>query len=605
VGGGRSSGGGGGFLEFPIPSLGSIHSIRSARSTASCNGIEHSTKSAGYFVVQVDPFRGTVGGADPGIRTGGDATVDDSMSDGDVRAEGNGGRSLREKLDALLHKSACVLLAMSIVLAPSFYGSTRIWTMRWLAGVLTLVTLCGLGSSWCGRRLRAVPSRAGTAVVFLLVAGWLVTLSGPVLAPDPFGAGHFAELSARWPGSFVARAQTEAMWLISGLFGVFLALVDPATAGLSRMRFYRLMAITGSAVGTLGIVQAMTGSQGPFWSREETPVASAYFATFFEESVGVAFVSLVWPMAAGGLMGRIGDSEGEAKPLFGAIVPWAGMVVAGWLALAVIGSLSGLLIGGALVILLGIWLLWRVPSMRLRVYGIQCGGVAGLCAVVSTMGALVVGKSPDFHSHWTRLQSTLVAERTRAAEQAPASFGVRADGLILSEDNPSDPNFSKAQRQKLMVASWKMIPQSGLLGFGPGSWRQSFPHFTDDALLRSHYLPMQFAHHDYLQGLVEWGVLGTIAWSVLFLGGIWAGVYRLRRYRSKGGRIGEKEGMIAGALAGLCGVLACAWWSFPLQVPAIQLYVAVTLGLLWSAGERRGWSRGEQPQDVIPKPGAT
>jgi O-antigen ligase len=150
-----------------------------------------------------------------------------------------------------------------------------------------------------------------------------------------------------------------------------------------------------------------------------------------------------------------------------------------------------------------------------------------------------------------------------------------------------------------------MIPQAGLLGFGPGAWPRSYPHFTDDALLRTYYLQMQFAYNDYLQVLVEWGVLGTMAWAVLFAGGIWGGVYRLRRYRSKGGRIGEKEGMIAGALGGLLGVLICAWWYPPLQVPSVQLYVAVLLGILWSAGERRGWSRGEGGQEVVSKAGAT
>jgi uncharacterized membrane protein YccC len=62
--------------------------------------------------------------------------------------------------------------------------------------------------------------------------------------------------------------------------------------------------------------------------------------------------------------------------------------------------------------------------------------------------------------------------------------------------------------------------------------------------------------------------------------------------------------MIAGTLAGLLGVLICAWWYPPLQAPAVQLYVAVLLGILWSAGERRGWSLDEA-EDVIPKTSAT
>jgi O-Antigen ligase len=524
------------------------------------------------------------------------------MSGVDVRADLEGGKSWRELGAVRLQETACVLLVGALVLAPCLYGSTRVWTMRLLAGVLTVVAGCWFGSGWCGRRLQGLPGRAVTVVVFLLVAGWLKALIGPVMAPDAFGVEHFAELAGRWPGSFISRNPVEAMWLMSGLLGAFLLVVDMATTGAWRTRFYRLVVVTGSVLVLLGFLQVVTGARGIFWREEARPAASAFFATFFEESVGVAFVSLVWPLAAGGLLGRLSVSGALSKAEWRITAIWGAMVAVGWLGLVAMGSLLGLAVGGALAMLLAVWLLWRVPRVLLRSYFLRAGLVGGACALILAAGWLVGGKALAFHSHWSRLQAVLATERPEEAGEV--TFGVGPDGLILSDENPTDPDFAQRQRQKLLMVPWKMIPKSGLLGFGPGSWATAFPRGSDDALLRSHYLSMQFVHHDYLQALVEWGILGVAAWVILFLGGIRAGVYRLRRYRSKGGRIGEKEGMIAGALAGLCGVLVCAWWSFPLQVPSIQLYVAVVLGLLWSAGERQGWSRGEGAQDVIPKPAA-
>jgi hypothetical protein len=444
-------------------------------------------------------------------------------------------------------------------------------------------------------------NRVVAVVVFLFVAGWLAVVAGPPWVGDPFSVEHLAWLAARWPGSVVDRVPVEVMGLLSGLLGAFLLVIDPATNVQWRAGIYRLMARTGSAVLALGSLQVLTGARGIFWRAEAMPVGSAFFATFFEEEIGVAFATFVWPLAAGGLIGRLGVAGTLTRREWAASSIWGVMVIVGWLAVAVTGSLRGLAISGVLLSMFVAWVLWRVPSMSLRIYGKRGGAVAGLAGMVAVAGALAVGKSPAFHSQWTRLQAILAAESAAVQGEAVHRFGVRPDGLILSDEKPTESDFASRQRQKLREVPVRMLSQSGLLGFGPGSWVLAFPHFTDDALLRSHYLSMQFAQNDYLQSLVEWGVLGTAAWAILILGGISAGLYRLRRYRSKGGRIGEKEGMVAGSMVGLCGVLGWAWWSFPLQVPAIQLYAALVLGLLWAAGERQGWSGGERPQDVISK----
>ncbi len=132
----------------------------------------------------------------------------------------------------------------------------------------------------------------------------------------------------------------------------------------------------------------------------------------------------------------------------------------------------------------------------------------------------------------------------------------------------------------------RMIPQAGLLGFGPGSWTGSYSHFTTDPFMRTFFLGIQFANEDYLQTVVEWGLLGALAWAILAFGGLWCGVKRLARYRLNGNDICEEEGLIVGALFSLTGVFIHALIDFPLQIPSIQLYVMVLLGLLWSSDSK-------------------
>ena len=100
-----------------------------------------------------------------------------------------------------------------------------------------------------------------------------------------------------------------------------------------------------------------------------------------------------------------------------------------------------------------------------------------------------------------------------------------------------------------------------------------------------HGLPVQFAHQDYLQTLTEWGWLGGIAWAVLVFGGLGVSLTRLRTARLRPCTI--EEGLLAGAWVALAGVMIHALVDFPLQIPSIQLYTAVLVGITWS---RRGAS---------------
>ena len=133
---------------------------------------------------------------------------------------------------------------------------------------------------------------------------------------------------------------------------------------------------------------------------------------------------------------------------------------------------------------------------------------------------------------------------------------------------------------------WSMHTDAGLWGFGPATFRLAFPlyikHLGYDFIQN-----WRFAHEDYLQAVIEWGWIGAGAWAVLFGGGIAAGIFGYWRRGSLLARF-DRIFLFTVVLA-LFGLALHATVDFPLQIPSLQLYAAVYLGIAWGS---RSWTRG-------------
>ena len=143
----------------------------------------------------------------------------------------------------------------------------------------------------------------------------------------------------------------------------------------------------------------------------------------------------------------------------------------------------------------------------------------------------------------------IVSERARARwSQLP---------LLLHRDNP---------RLLAWQASLRMLPDAGPWGIGPANFKFAFPHYTaglDRVAVAGFW---EHAHQDYLQTAIEWGWCGFVLWGLLI-----------------GGALRQGRGLIhRSALLGAAGLLLHALMDYPLQIPALQLYAAGWLGLLWS-----------------------
>jgi len=152
-------------------------------------------------------------------------------------------------------------------------------------------------------------------------------------------------------------------------------------------------------------------------------------------------------------------------------------------------------------------------------------------------------------------------------------------------ENLSENIFSDARWLAASVAV-RTLPEVGLFGFGPGTFRVVFPLYNDVSSARAAGF-WRFLHEDYLQTAMEWGWLGSVLWATVFFGGM---IVAIRHYRSPDVRSWSprRRLLLPLVVIALAGVALHALVDFPLQIASIELYVATYLGLCWGSALWKG-----------------
>ena len=125
------------------------------------------------------------------------------------------------------------------------------------------------------------------------------------------------------------------------------------------------------------------------------------------------------------------------------------------------------------------------------------------------------------------------------------------------------------------------LPDAGLFGFGPGTFRVVFPTYNIGSV---NQVPgtWRFLHEDYLQTLLEWGWLGCSLWGLLCFGGIMVGI-RSNNKNARRDWTTRRRVLQPLVIIALVGVALHALVDFPFQIESIQLYVATYLGICWGS----------------------
>jgi hypothetical protein len=432
----------------------------------------------------------------------------------------------------------------ALLYAPWAYGATTSASIRvtnWiLLAALVLWTIELLVS---GRRPRFRKLLLFLTGALVCVGGWMVFNAKSLYDSDFLVFVPLGNFAPPLTGS--VDYAISAAWMIRGtlLLGTVLFIADVSQSNRWLLRLSYVIGLVGGSVAFLGLLQKATGAQMIFWQPPPPPElwVTTFFATYYYHGNAGAFLNLVWPLSAGLVIRAFSRRD---RPGMRAIWIIILIVTIG----GVLANTSRMAQIVALLLIVTICVQFG-PALVRNLSGTQKSvAIAGVLAILLAMIAVAQA---------THLEQPL--NRWKAQSQ-------RIGG--------------DARWQAFHVAMGA-LPDAGLWGFGPGTFRVVFPTYN---LGSTNEAPgtWRFLHQDYFQTLIEWGWLGSILWGLFFVGGITVGILSYNK-RAKRDWTPRRRVMQPLVITALLGVALHALLDFPLQIESVQLYVATYLGLCWGS----------------------
>jgi O-antigen ligase len=453
----------------------------------------------------------------------------------------------------------------ALALAPLDFGSTRTVPFHLLV-LLVAASGCAWAASLPGPSQPALPweMMLGGALVAASVLAWELWLPRPSL-PD-FTLKHFQQISWRWPRSLVPSDRSWTLaWCAAAALAVP-ALFQLSSEPSTRRGFALVMVACGVAVAVLGLLQNATHARGIYWERGPR-MPGAFFGPFYHHTSAGAYLNSVWPLAAG----LAADCFRRGSRRLGLFCAAAALAIL----VAHAGHISRFpQVVAALMILASVlWVRpWRFAGSASPRWGrwMLAGAAVAACAIV------LGGRIGDIGSRWSILHASDLAGKGRAVAAVPPEqwdARMRPDLFVPSEH----ANFILGDRGEAYATAVQAAAERPWFGWGPGGWMAAAAATTRDPFIRTFFQMMQFTHEDFLQTVVEWGLIGAAGWAILVLGAV---VRSARALRSRP----EFDFVGAGAAVALAAVLTQSLIDFPMQIPAIQMNAVALAALAWSSG---------------------
>jgi hypothetical protein len=280
------------------------------------------------------------------------------------------------------------------------------------------------------------------------------------------------------------------------------------------------------------------------------------FATFWYHGNAAALLNIAWPLAFAGVVWTFvqdGSQISRALWLLGWLMILAGLAVN----VSKAGHALAAILFAAILLLLGL----RVRTL-ISNYGWRHLLIVGLLILGSMIWVLTQPEVAAGAERW---------EQYLAREQADSRVTVSGECLEMAGSRP-------------------------VLGHGPGSFMAAY-HLRQLQLGQKIGAIWQYAHNDVLQGLVEWGLLGFVAWAVIWGSGLkgaavtlWRSIRpafveaprRSRRSRERWRKSFEamRKVHLLGASFSLLGLLLHACMDFPLQIYSLQIHAVCLVAML-------------------------
>jgi putative inorganic carbon (HCO3(-)) transporter len=519
--------------------------------------------------------------------------------------------------DWILHRVTLVALVLAsglaIALLPLTWaayllaasGIVLLVLLRPIVGLYLLIVAIPFGS--LKEFSLGVMSVGGAeAVAALTVAAWLArmlarkeikTVDAPLLVPLLLFVGV---------ASFTMVEALSLQWSVKGLLlwlellAVYLLVVNLVSLR-EAMVVTVAMLLAGSAQALMGFYQFF-GRVGPEGFVLFDRFIRAY-GTFEQPNPYGGYLAMILPLALSLFLGRWWRRDVRGLLIWGvagtSLVLMASALLMSWSR----GALLGFLAGAALVCLVGVWsrvfgertsgtlvglagaalgALWLFGSRLSALAGAALAALAGLGAGLTAfvalrrrwvwlLGVLLLCLVAMFLAlGGDRLLPTLVSQRFSdflPYLQVPDVHGVHV----------TDENFAVVERLAHWQAALGMLEDHPLLGVGIGNYVPVYPAYAVPGWRD----PLGHAHNYYLHIAAETGLLGLVAYLMLWSACFWHGWTTVRHLD------GAEQGIALGIL-GVLGTFAVHSLFDNLYVHGMNMHLAIVLGLMFVLTRRRG-----------------
>jgi O-antigen ligase len=309
-------------------------------------------------------------------------------------------------------------------------------------------------------------------------------------------------------------------WSQALLWGAYFILFFIASQSFRRSRWLRFFAvfftIYGFGVALLAIAQAFTAPLGTvYWVIRTT---GWVFGPYIDHAHYAGLMELLVPIPL--VFGLAGCYERPVRILFG----FAALIMASTIFLC---QSSGGMISFVVQLLVLALVIAQRRHSRKRLWlslGILCALLALILVALQPIGG-----------------SGLTLGEKLASFREPFGKGDASSRLAIIRDG------------------LRMVRARPWLGWGLGTFADVYPAF------RSYYsnLIMNAAHNDYLQALVETGLIGFLAWIAFVVLLFRTGIRKVENWRRE-----ARASMALAALVGCTGLLVHGLCDFNLRIPA-------------------------------------
>lgn len=438
-----------------------------------------------------------------------------------------------------------------VALAPWLLGANRDWIWAWLAGAgLALAALtaasCRLDSRRHEELLRRGRPLFWIAIGILIVQGLGILLAGPL---------GFADV----------RASARSLLWQCAVTAVAIGLVL-LTHSRRRLRWVLMIWFANAAaIAMTGITMSLAGIDVALFGipLDSGPVARV---PFINRNHFAGYLAVAGAIGFGLLCADL-SRDGRAESWRERLSRWLSLL------------LSRKLLVRTLLVVVVVGLVVSQSRMGNLAFAlaIALGGVVAVLFWKPRPPALVPLVLSIFvidvilAGSWfglDRLQERFRDTTVIASVEQAATEVVPGAAIPAAPSGGTEP--SDGERARVALSSLQMLPGHWLLGIGPGGWRAAFPEFKPDTV----HLHYQHAHNDWVQMLVERGIIGFGLWLALL---VLAARLCLRALRHREDRL--LRGAAVGILTALTAMGIHALADFNLQIPAYWLFVHVLLAL--------------------------